>query len=137
MKTSPTQRSKTWLQDRGWQVAIVEHWNPHCMIRQDLWGFGDLLACRPIGVPLPIFGGTVTAERDITIIQTTSGANVAARKAKILAEPRARVWLQSGGEIVVHGWRKVGPRGKRKLWELREVPIFLSDFPLTPPDGEA
>lgn len=131
MKTSPTQRSKKWLQDRGWQVAIVEHWNAHCMIRQDLWGFGDLLVCShadPKGI---------TQWRSIAIIQTTSGSNVAARKAKILAEPKAKKWLLAGGEIVVHGWRKVGPRGKRKTWELREIPILISDFPLTPADGEA
>ena len=113
--TSPTQRSLAWLRDNGYTVAIVEHWNQYARIRQDLFGFGDLLAVHP-------------ANRDILIVQTTSGGNVSARVTKILQEPRAAVWLAAGGTIQVHGWRKVGPAGKRKLWALRRVPVTFSDY---------
>jgi hypothetical protein len=106
MKTSPTQRSLKLLRDRGYLVAVVEKWNPAIHIRQDLWGFGDLLAIKG---------------DDCLIVQTTSGANVASRLAKIRAASMAALWLVSPHRrIVVHGWRRGGARGKRKLWECRE-----------------
>ena len=43
MKTSPMQRSLKHLRDAGWTCAIVEHWNLHAKIRQDLFGFGELV----------------------------------------------------------------------------------------------
>ena len=111
---SPTQRSLKKLRADGWFVAIVEKWNSFTHIRQDLWGFGDLLAIR---------GDTAL------IVQTTSGANVAARLEKIKAIPAAEAWLQSPTRrIVVHGWRKAGARGKRKLWDCREVEVGREMF---------
>ena len=108
---TPTQRSLQLLRDEQWLVAIVEKWNQWAKVRVDLFGFGDLLALR---------GETAL------IVQTTSGSNVAARIAKIQASAEARVWLQAPNHrIEVHGWRKVGARGKRKVWECREVPLFL------------
>lgn len=128
---SPTQRSLKALRAAGWQVAVVERWNPFVGpknpktgrpvgIRQDLWGFGDLLGCD--------------VTRMIAIWQVTSGSNLAARRTKILAEPRAKVWLQAGGYIWLHGWAKQGARGKRKVWTCRIEQVTLDDFtPLADP----
>jgi hypothetical protein len=44
--SSPTQRSLRHMRDLGYLVAVVEHWNPHARIRQDLFGWIDLLAIR-------------------------------------------------------------------------------------------
>ena len=104
--TSPAQRSLKILRSRGLTCAIVERWNPYAKIRQDLLGFGDILA---IGVEL-----------GIALVQTTSGSNHDARKDKIRAEPRAQNWKDAGGVIVLHSWAKRGARGKRKTWTLRE-----------------
>ena len=112
MTTSPTQRSLKWLRQRGFTAAITERWNPHAKVRQDLFGFIDIVA-------LGLYG--------ITAIQTTSGNNVAARISKIRDLPAAKTWLDSGGMIRVHGWRKVGARGARKLWECRETTLELRD----------
>lgn len=110
MKTSPTQRSLALLRSRGYLVAVVEKWNPHIHIRQDLWGFADLLAIR---------------DNDCLLVQTTIGANAAHRVAKIRGIPHAATWLASPNRtIVVHAWRKAGDRGKRKLWQCREIPIL-------------
>lgn len=114
MKTSPTQRSLKKLRSEGWLVAITERWNPFSKTRQDLFGFIDLLCVR----------GDVTMA-----VQTTSGANVSARVEKIKAAQSAAIWNESPYRIiVVHGWRKVGPRGKMKKWECREILVCGFDL---------
>jgi hypothetical protein len=110
MKTSPTQRSLKWLRQRGFAAAITERWCSFSKRRIDLFGFIDIVALCPIG---------------IVGVQTTRGANVAARISKIRELDAARRWLDVGGHIIVHGWRKVGARGARKLWECREVRLGL------------
>jgi len=106
---TPLQRSLKKLKDEGWMTAIVEKWNPWAKIRQDLWGFGDILAFR---------------KDEVLIIQTTSDANVSARKTKILALQASSLWLESSQrKLVIHGWSKKGPRGKRKAWVCRVVEL--------------
>jgi len=103
--TSPSQRSLAHLRKNGYLPWVVEHFNTWTKRRQDLYGFGDILA---IG------------NGEIVIVQTTTAANMAAREKKILTNPHAHEWVMNGGTIVVHGWAKRGPRGKRKLWTLAE-----------------
>ena len=123
MKASPASRSKQALQDAGYFVAVAEHWNHHAGIRQDLGGFMDLLAWTCLGSNYTGF------YRRIAAIQVTSSPNLAARRTKILALPQARLWLEAGGRIQLHGWAKQGPRGKRKVWTLRVEELTLADFP--------
>lgn len=105
MKTSPTQRSKARMKDLGYVVEITERWNPFAKVRRDLYSFIDLLCIR--------------ADETLAV-QTTSGSNVSARIAKILSLDTAREWLKSPSrKIEVHGWRKVGAKGKVKRWECR------------------
>lgn len=114
--TNPTARSKRRLEAEGYTVALTERWIPQARRRVDLFGFGDLLAIRPAAC---------------IAVQSTSGSNLAARVAKILAEPNALRWLQAApgfAQIVIHGWAKRGPRGKRKTWECRERFITVNDF---------
>lgn len=109
---SPTERTKAKLKSEGWPlIAVVEHWNPFAHIRQDLFGFIDVLAVR---------------DNEILAIQCTSGSNVSARLTKIRDNPAHRIWLASPSRrLEVWGWRKVGPRGKRKLWEVRIEPLTV------------
>lgn len=91
-------------------TGIVEKWNPHAKVRQDLFGFLDLVAVEP-GKPACLG------------VQTTSGTNVAHHLAKLAEEPiasRMRVWLGAGNRLVIHGWAKRGARGARKTWTCRE-----------------
>jgi hypothetical protein len=112
---TPTARSLAALRKDGWTCATVERWNAYAKIRQDLFGFADVLACKP--------GSGIVA------IQVTSGSNAAARLDKIRKEPRAGLWLASGGRILIHGWAKRGPAGSRKLWTCRvvDVGVILAD----------
>lgn len=104
-RTSPTQRTLAMCRKQGWDIAVVEKWNQWARVRQDLFGFIDLV----------LIDGT-----NIIGIQATSGSNTSARVKKIAAEPRAAKWLESGGRIMVHGWRKLK---KTKRWECREIEV--------------
>ncbi len=122
---SPTQRALAECKRRGWTAGIVEKWNQFARIRQDLYGFIDLVVC---GQDIGIVG-----------VQACAGSSHAAREAKIEAEPRAVKWLQSGGRAEVWSFRKGGARGKRKTWTLRRTRAFLVEGRIgwTSIEGEA
>jgi hypothetical protein len=103
------------LREDGYEPAVVEKWNPHVRIRQDLFGFADVLAMKPGHPPL--------------LVQATS-TGVAARRAKILAEPRALMALQSGFAIEIWGWRKLKVKrgGKATKTEARIEAVVEADF---------
>ena len=107
--TSPTQRSLKLLRSRGWTCWVVERWNQWAHIRQDMGGFADLVCWKE--------GGGVLA------VQTTSGSNLAARRGKVTANQAAKEWVRAGGSLMLHGWRKVGPRGNRKFWDVIEEKV--------------
>jgi hypothetical protein len=114
---TPTMRSLVYLRKLGYHAQVVEKWNAFAKIRVDVFSFGDILAFRP-GQP-----GSV-------LVQTTSGANHAARRTKILANPIALDWLKAGNWILLQSWRKGGAAGKRKLWTEKSEYICLDQFPL-------
>lgn len=110
MKT-PTQRSLQFLRKRGGLVAVVEKWNPHARIRQDLFGFADIIC---------VSGDTVA------LVQSTSQGHAAARERKIAESAAANFWLSGPNRTVfVHGWSRVGARGRRKTWQCDERQVTL------------
>ncbi len=106
---SPVQRSLAEMRGRGWIAAVVEHWNPHAFIRQDLFGIFDLLALTDRGILAVQVKGT--------------GDGVVKAQEKMASTPAARRWLDGGGRIEVWVWRKVKlERGKKAMrWRLRIV----------------
>jgi len=112
--TSPTARSLVQLRKDGYIAQVVERWNSFANIRQDLFGFIDIVAIHP-------------EQKGVLAIQATSnsGGNVSAHHKKIIAEPRSRLWLKCGNRILLWGWSKKGARGKRKLWTLTSIDITL------------
>lgn len=92
---SPTQRTLKYYRDQGFLCAITEHWNPFAHIRQDLFGFIDIVA---------IHAGRIIG------IQTTSSAHHAERRDKINSLEASKRWLEAGGEIHICSWRKSIPR---------------------------
>jgi hypothetical protein len=111
---SPTRRSLALLRLTYPLVQVVEHWNQYARIRQDLFGFVDILA---------------VCQNTVVAVQTTTASNLAARRAKILASSAARFWLESPTRrILIHGWHKAGPRGGRKTWQCRTVEVRPTDF---------
>lgn len=110
---TPTQRTLAYLRKLGHTAVVVERWNPHAHIRQDLFGFIDVLSVN---------GSKVCGW------QATSGDHVAHRLEKMAGHPNFPA-VSEAISLFVIGWRKVGERGKRKLWEPRIVPV-LNEKPM-------
>lgn len=114
-----TLASRKHLEREGWTVTVVEQRIPHCFILRDAYGFADLLACRPSG--------------GIMLVQVTGGkstSNFHARVAKIKAEPRAGIWLASGGRIQVHSHEGEGNKRELRVLEIqKQVPSDFCDGP--------
>lgn len=109
---SPTQRCLAELRAMGATAEVVEKRLPipGKFVTQDLFGFLDIVA---------LLGPNIIG------IQCTSWANHAARKTKILAEPRAKKWLAAGGLIELWSYRKSRTSGH---WECRKEAIVAEDW---------
>lgn len=116
--TSPTARTLAECRKRGWDAQVVERpWNKHTKKTLDLFGVIDLIAIVPPVNPLvPPVAGDASG---ILGIQATTGAHHADRREKILAETRARKWVDAGGRLELWTWSMTGACGKRKRWTLR------------------
>ena len=126
---TPTQRALKYARDNGYMAAVVERWNPHAKIRQDLFGMFDLLICtdwQTIGV------------------QVTSRSNAAKRRQKIEESDLLAPWCAAAHrsvEVWSYGKHKVKRGGKAYRWVLKreryvhgawvEVPAARSDGPTT------
>lgn len=103
MPASPTQRTLHHLRKTGYPlVQVVEKWNPHARVRQDLFGIIDVLAVGPAG---------------ILAVQCTSAGNMADRLTKLRASDALPVLKRAGVAVHVHGWLKRRPSGR---WVLRD-----------------
>ena len=109
-------RAKKDLLAMGYEyVEITEHWVAFPVIpgqrrkikgvRKDLMGFADLLA---LGGP----------DHGPTAVQVTSTGNMSARRKKILGSPVARLWCDSGMEVLLLGYckNKKGRYERREEW---------------------
>ena len=109
MASSPTSRTLAELRKRGYQlVQVVERWNPHARIRQDLFSFIDVLAVR-----------VVDDRRETFAVQACSGTDVSKRVRKITDSDAYQVLRLAGWSIAVWGWRK-NAKGR---YVLREVDL--------------
>lgn len=101
---SPTQRSLKHYRDQGYLAGVVEKWNPHAKIRQDLFGILDLV---------------VVGNGETLGVQTTSASNMSARVKKITDSDALAELREAGWKVIVQGWRK-NAQGR---WVSREVDI--------------
>jgi hypothetical protein len=106
------------LRERGFQAQVVERWNPHARVRQDLFGIVDIVAVGQ--------GCTIA-------VQTTSYSNVSSRVQKIRQAEVLPVLLDSGWVVWVHGWHKVGGRWKCREVRISAEPGLHSSADLGPP----
>lgn len=106
--TSPAQHSLAHYRKLGYTCAITEHFNAFARIRQDLYGFIDIV-------------GVKDGETGVLAIQTTSKANMNARILKIKQEPISKIWLSGGNRIMVDGWKKL-TNGRYELTQYEITP---------------
>lgn len=120
--TSPTQRTIAAQAPLGRVCEIVEKFNYHVMrgdggfgIRQDLFGFLDILALDP--------------ESGIVGIQSC-GQDWSGHVTKLRVERKEIVirWLQAGARCELWGWRKVKAKrgGKQMVWRPRIGDVILT-----------
>jgi hypothetical protein len=112
---SPTARSLAHGRQLGMIGGVVERWNSHARVRHDFLGFADILFVVP-GMP------------GVLAVQACTTGDQSKRVAKILAEPRARVWLEAKNRLQIIGWAKRGSRGQRKLWTPSITEVSLDAF---------
>lgn len=100
---SLTPRSMAEMRDRGYVVAVVEHYNAFTRRKHDLFGCIDLLC---IG------------NNETVAVQVTSRNNMSSRRGKIEETEAYPEMIRSGWRILIHGWDKEGG-----LWRLKEVEL--------------
>ena len=98
-KESPTSRTLEVLREQGYTVAVVEKWNPHARIRQDLFGFIDILAIK----------------RGETLAVQATAAGVSARLKKITESELLPKVREAGWTRQIWGWTKSAKTGKYVL----------------------
>jgi hypothetical protein len=98
-KESPTTRTLSLLREQGYTVAVVEKWNPHARIRQDLFGFIDILAIK----------------RGETLAVQATASGVSARLKKITESELLPKVREAGWTIQIWGWTKSAKTGKYVL----------------------
>ena len=113
---SPTQRTLRVLRQQGAICGITEHWNYYVGIRQDLFGFIDLIA--------------LTSDRGIVGMQCCARSGHAAHRKKILENEVAPEWIKSGGKIEIWSWakQKLERGGKAERWMAKVEEITSDNF---------
>ncbi len=114
---SNTSRTLKYLKDQGWNAGIVERYLQYAGPfgkRIDLFGIIDLV----------VLTGT-----NIIGVQSC-GQSFAEHNRKILAEPMSLKWLESGGQLMLIGWRKIKVKhgGKAMKWSPRIKWYSIKDF---------
>jgi hypothetical protein len=100
---SPTQLTLRELRKQGYTAAVTERWNPFARIRQDLFGFVDVLG---------------VGEKGTLAVQATSDSHVSERVKKIADCEHIGAVREAGWQIEVWGWKKV-----KNKWQCRVVDV--------------
>ena len=115
---SPTQRTLKAMREQGRICGIVERFNQHVGkfgIRQDLFGFIDIIAVDPV---------------DGIIAIQSCGQDFSGHINKMMGERNENMveWLKHG-KVELWGWRKVKLKrgGKAMRWKPRIADFWLDD----------
>lgn len=129
MASVALQRSKQYLEEKGFHVWITEIWNSWAHVRQDLYGLHDLVAVRHDspgvwGVNACVDAGAVSEH-----VKKYLNGYDHPKKGRQPPNPHLAVWLAAGNRFSIFGWGKRcrnGP-GTRKEWTLRMVDFYLDN----------
>lgn len=133
--SSHLEKTHAKLKEMGYAYAKVEYFNPWSKTTLDLFGLHDTVAIR--GDKVGVFGINSCGE-DVAphITKYLKGYSKVKKKVnedltttEIIKEygPNEclKPWLEAGNRFEIWGWRKRGPKGKRKVWELRRVEFSI------------
>ena len=118
---SNTSRTLEYIRGNGWDADVVERFNPYAGKfgqRKDMFGFADIVAM---------------GEGSLYAIQSC-GQSFSEHNRKITQDeyvaPKALKWIESGGRLLLVGWRKVKIKrgGKAMRWEPRIKEYCVDDF---------
>lgn len=127
MASIPLQRSKQYLEDKGWHVDITEKWNSWAHIRQDLYGLHDLVAVRHDSTG--VWGINACEDNGAVTEHIKKYLNGYEHPKKGQQPPNSHlpVWLAAGNRFSIFGWgkRNQDGRGSRKVWTLRIMEAYL------------
>ncbi len=132
MATKSIQRSTAELKARGYRYAIVERFNQFAHVRQDVFGFIDILAIKAeqngvlaiqaCGIGTGSGGGDLSSHvKKLTVFNPEDKDS--ARRIEAV-----KIWLRSNNRLEIWGWGKRGERGKMKRWVLQVKPVELGDL---------
>lgn len=128
MPSLTLQRSKQWLEEKGWHVGIVEQWNQWSRTRRDLYGLMDLVAIRH---DLPgVWGVNAVDDGGVQqhIRKYLNGWTDEKKDRTYGPNPHLPVWLACGNRFSIFGWgkRNSAGYGSRKVWTLRVTEFVLN-----------
>lgn len=130
MTTAPKKKRKTpfsttkatlaELRKRDILAGVTEKWNPHAHIRQDLWGFVDIIAVEPDG-------DTVGIQ---TTVMTGRNAHLAKMRKGSTLNNAIRFLQGKNTRIELWLWRKLKEKrgGKRERWEPEVQVVTMDDL---------
>ena len=104
---TPTARTLRYLRERGHVAEVVERWNHHARIRQDLFGFIDVLS---------VCDGRVFGW------QACGGSDVSARVAKVEASPLLPA-VAAAMAVAVIGWKRYAKSVDGVYWRPHIVSV--------------
>ena len=107
MPASPTARTLERLRSAGYLSQVVERWNPHARIRQDLYGFIDVLGIT---------------DTDTLGVQATTMSGRSSHLKKIMDSEHAYTWMANPSRsLELWSWRKLKNR-----WRVHRT-VFAAD----------
>ena len=119
---SPTQKAGALLRRLGYLVTITERWNAFAKIRQDAWGFVDLIAikerCKPLYLQVTSWGNTTDRYNKIVTGGDDKLKETRLAAAKILCS-------SSSAQVEIWGF-KPGRTGRTKN-NLKRVRVTYDD----------
>lgn len=103
MKKGTLARSLELLRRAGYICAIVEKTIPYKFIKQDLFGFIDIVALK-------------AGERGVLGVQSTTDGNRCKHRITLEKLPALKLWLSCGNRLTLHVWGKAKFKTKSNAW---------------------
>jgi hypothetical protein len=125
-QTFSLQKSREELKRQGYDTWIVEKpYNPYTKRREDLYNCIDLVGIRDD--LQGVVGIQATGEDCSRHIRKILEGYVGSKGETIPPNPHLHIWIRAGNRFFIWSWVLRGKKGKRKMYQLREIEFILQD----------